>query len=242
MPPEDDKDKKPDGKAAGGAGDGTPPEDKAPEITFKTKGEFHAEVARKTKAEVTKATETLRQELLGKLGIESDEDIEAFKVRVEKAKTVVGETDGLKNAIEKANKKIKALEEGNQGLVGWKHSALKKEAVAKYAQRVADLELFQMYLEPKIVINDDDTVTGPHGKSLDDVVEDMLKAKPILKAPDFKPGAGTTPGGGKTAAPARKPEDAKPGSNGGGEAPKFATVGEAVKHALKAQRDAAEQP
>ncbi len=51
---------------------------------------------------------------------------------------------------------------------------------------------------PKITIGDDDSVAGPNGKTIEELVEEVFKAKPFLKVADNTAGAGTKAGGGKS--------------------------------------------
>lgn len=188
-----------------------------PFAVFKTQGEFNAEMDRKTKNAVAQATQAMRDEIYSKLGILEPEELEVVAKKMESAKAAVSETDRIKNDLTRAQKLLAQREEQNKNLVGWKHSSLKKQALTQFSNKVADFELMSLMLEPKLVINDDDTVSGPNGKPLDDMIEDLLKQKPILKIPDFKAGAGTTPAGGKSSkdGAAAKPKTEEESKDGG---------------------------
>lgn len=223
----------------GGDKGGASPE-KKPEIAFKTKAEFHAEVDRKTKSAVAKATEDTTRKYLEALGIESEEELASVVETVKKGKTAVSETEALKQQHNKLTKDHAKLKEGFDGLLGWKRQALVSSALSAYSGKTVDLETLSALVVPKLSISDDDSVTGPNGMSLEDVIEGVFKLKPFLKVPDNTAGAGTKPGGGKSEGdgkPKKKgeippPED-KP-ANGHYAKP---AVGSAVVAALMALKD-----
>ncbi len=164
-----------------------PPKVKAPEVAFKTKAEFHAEVDRKTKSAVSKAVEDVRADLFSKFGVEAPEELDSIVEKVKSAKAAITETDKLRNDLSRATKQILAKDETIGMLKNWKHVALKQRAIQQFASKVVDIETLTSLLEPKMVVNDeDDVVTGPNGKSLEDIVDDILKTKTFLKVPEFK--------------------------------------------------------
>jgi hypothetical protein len=187
-----------DDKGSGGDGEGKAKAEPKPEIAFKTKAEFHAEVDRKTKAAVTKAIEETKRALLEGLGVESEEELPTIVETVKKGKAAVTETDAIKNAHAKLTKQHATLQEQYSAAISWKHKSLRQSALNAFASKTVDLETLAALVEPKIVIGDDDSVTGPNGKALEDLVDDIFKAKPFLKVPDNTPGAGTNPKGGKS--------------------------------------------
>lgn len=218
---------KPDDKPAGDK----PPEPK-PEVSFKTKAEFHAEIERKTKSAVRAAVDEANKALLEKLGVESEDDLPAIVEGVKKSKQAVSDSDKLKGDYAKLEKKHNAAVEQVASLSQWRESAIKGRAISAYQSKTVDLETLTLLVGSKIVIRDDDSVSGPDGKALDDVVEEILKAKPFLKAADHVGGAGTKPGGGKPDGDAKpKPNlgtgDVKPN----GRPP---SIGQTVADALRA--------
>ncbi len=206
---------------------------KAPEISFPTRADFHAEVNRKVEAAVKKAVEATSRKYLDQLEVESDDDLPTAIEAVKKGKSAVTEQEKFKRDLERATKDLAKERENAAGLLKWKHSSLKQSALAKYSSKAVDLETLGALLLPRIKIGDDDSLTGDNGESLDALVDGLFKTKPFLKAPDNTPGAGTKPGAkpdGKAAA-STKDTDAKPN----GVAPK--SLGGAIVAALKAQRE-----
>lgn len=192
---DDDENKGGDGGNKGG----TPPE-KKPEVSFPTRGEFHAEIDRKLKPAVAKAVEETSRKYLEALGIESEEELTSVVETVKKGKAAVTETDQLKQQHTKLTKQHAALQEQFNAAMSWKHRAIKQSALSAYSSKTVDLETLAALVEPKIQIGEDDVATGPNGKALEDVIEEIFKAKPFLKVPDNSAGAGTKPGGGKSTA------------------------------------------
>jgi hypothetical protein len=212
-----------------GEGGGSP--DPKPAITFKTEADFLREIERKTKSATAKAAEEAKRALLEQLGLESDEDVPSIVETVKKSKTAATEADKLRSAFTKLEKEHKNTQEINGVLLNWKHTALKQGVLNAYASKTVDLEILAALVAPKLVIGDDDSVTGPNGVSVEEMVNGIFKAKPLLKAPDNTPGAGTKPGAKTDGKPTSK-KDEEPKANG---TPK--TIGAAIVQAMKAQRE-----
>ncbi len=205
---------------------------KAPEITFPTRAAFHDEVNRKVEAAVKKAVEATSRKYLDQLEVESDDDLPIAIEAVKKGKSAISEQEKSKRELDKATKELQRERDNAAGLLKWKHTSLKQSALAKYSSRTVDMETLGLHLMPKIKINDDDSLTGDAGETLDALVDGIFKAKPFLKAPDNTPGAGTKPGAKPDGKAAASKSDEGSRANG---APK--TLGGAIVNALKAQRE-----
>ena len=114
MPPEDTKDD----------------DSEKPAITFKTEVDFHRELDRKLKPRVKEATDALRAEILGKLGLESLDDIDE-KV-VSKLKASDGQATEVE-ALKRVNGKLaKDLEKAGSTIAG---HVTKLQGVARRAAK-----------------------------------------------------------------------------------------------------------
>jgi hypothetical protein len=182
---------------------------------FEGDGEFFQGARNALKDEfkkaATDAASKTRTELLAKLGLEDDDDLEKVGETFKSGKQAKTELD---KAIS-ANKKLtSALEEKTaaiEKLTGFRSSALKGKALAPFAKRFRDPEDAETFLSGRLTVSDDDKVTGPEGAKVDSLVDELLKAKPHLKNPDWKEdaGAGTKGSGKKTAPPADDDEPSK---------------------------------
>jgi len=213
--------------------DGGGSKDSKPAITFKTEADFHREIERKSKSAVKAAVEEANKSILEALGIDSLDDLPTVVEAAKQTKVVKTETDKLKNDFTKLTKELQKSQEANAGLMQWKQRAIKANALSAYSSKTVDLETLSALVESKIAIGDDDSVSGPNGKSLEEIVNEVFKAKPFLKAPDNTPGAGTKPGAKSDAktAPAKKADE----DNKANGAPK--SFGSALVQAMKAQRE-----
>ncbi len=201
-----DDDKNPDDASKGGTDDGKAKEAK-PEVAFKTKGE----VERKARPLIAKAVEDALKPVMEAFGVESLDDLPAIAEGAKKSKQALSETEQIKRDHDKLKKDHAKLAEKEKAGSAWRQTALRKQAITQYATKVTDLEIFTAVLEPKLVVSDDDdTVTGPNGKSLDDYVEELLKNKPILKRAEIHEGSGTN----GNAAKAKPATGATAGTNG----------------------------
>ncbi len=210
----------------------TDDEPKKPAVSFPSEGAYLASVEKKLKPAITKAVAEAKAALLEQLGLESEDDVPNIVETVKKSKVAATESDTLKKELAKAAKRNTELTEQNSGLLNWKHTALKQSALAPYSSKTVDLETLSALVLSKISIGDDDSVSGADGKSIEDIVDGIFKAKPFLKVPDNNAGAGTKPGGGKSDGDKGKkaaPADETPKPTNGYQKP---NVGAAVVAAL----------
>jgi len=187
-----------------------------PAVTFKTEGEFLSAVDKKAASRERKAAEAARTEILSKLGVESVDDLDSLTERLKSSQQQQSEAEKLKGEAAKLAKKLADADKAIAELAGFKVSTLKQRALMSHATKVADPEALDAFIAPKLVVGDDGTVTGPEGKDVGEMVEELIASKPYLKAPGYKAGAGTKPNAQK----------AEPGTSGNGEPPK--TVGAAI--------------
>ncbi len=208
-----------------------------PAITFPTEGAFHAAVDKKLKPAIAKAVAEANRALLEQLGLDSEDELPNVVETVKKSKTAATESETLKRDLTKLSKQAKELQDSNAGLLNWKHTAIKQNALAPFSGKTVDLETLSALVLPRISIGDDDSVSGPDGKSIEDLVESVFKAKPFLKVPDNNAGAGTKPGGGKSDGKGTKAADkAADETKANGTNTKL-SIGQTVVAALMAQKN-----
>ncbi len=207
-------------------------DDKKPAITFPTEGAFFAAVDKKAKPLITKAVEEAKRAIFEQLGLDSDDELPGIVETVKKGRTAATEADTLKRELAKERKEKATALEAAGNLLNWKHTAIKQSALAPYSGKTVDLETLQALILPRLTIGDDDSLSGPNGKSVEDMINDVFKAKPFLKAPDNTPGAGTKPGAKPEGKASASKKDEAATANG---APK--TLGGALVAAMKAQRE-----
>lgn len=189
------------------AGTGEFPTDLEDGVFFPNTGAFDAEVRRKSKGVESQARESAMAKFLAEAGLTDETQIAEFRETVEKSGVLKTEADKSKTQLAKL---AKDLEESRKETETFKGTVAtltdkikgtaKRDAISKFASQVVDHEALAMFVAPHLEIADDGTVSikGADGKpdakkTLDQLVEETLKAKPYLKNPDFKPGPGTTP-------------------------------------------------
>lgn len=177
---------------------------KKPAVSFETEGEFHAAVERKTKKAVASAIAEARKSILADLGVEDGEDVSALKEKLASSQKGLSELEQAKKELAKTTSTLRSLEKQAAELGAFKATHLKRTALAPFAGRTADKtgETLVDLLGPKLVIGDDGAVTGPDGVPVEKLVEDLISSRPFLKAPDYKPGGGTSAKGAPAPAPA----------------------------------------
>lgn len=189
-------------------------EDKADEETEDTKPteskkaeskdeRFMHAVKQRSAREVKKAVDAARRELFDTLGIDGPEDIEELRTQVEKSKGTESEIAKAQREIKRLTKELGEATSRTEELSSWRSKSLKQAKLAKFADRTVDLETLGLIVTPQLEVDDDDNVITTDGKSVEDLVAEVLKKKPHLASPDFKAGAGTTK---KPAKAERKPE------------------------------------
>ena len=182
-------------------------------IFFENEGDFLTTVEKKSKSKLTEADrkaanaakearEAALNEIFEKLGVTDPDQLDDFKGRLADAEGTRSELEKVKAELVKTQKEsakaIGALTKVNDELLGFKTTHVKRGALSPHLSKIhPDLrDVVEENLLAKLAI-DGDKVTGPEGKAIDSLIDEMIKAKPSLKAPDFKGGAATGPGGGK---------------------------------------------
>jgi hypothetical protein len=180
--------------------------------------------AEREKAKAIKdAKEAAAKEILGKLGNIDAEKLEELAAEIASMGETRTEHDKLKAAhdkLEKESKKtILQLTAERDGLLGFKVQHVKSKALEPHLAKIHPemRDIVAENIMGKLSIGEKDAVTGPEGKAIDAFVDDLIKAKPSLKAPEFKTGGGTGPSGGKTEGGSNGTSgDDKSKQNGGG--------------------------
>jgi len=227
------------GAGAGGAdGVGAAAAEPKPAVSFKTEGEFLAAVSKKTKGEVTKAVEAVRAELMEQLGIESFDQVPQLKEQLASTQKTISEAEKFKLTAEKHAKDLEKERRKTGELSGRLVKIAKRDALLPFVQQVRDPEVLAMLADPLLEVDEEGTVTVKNGRSIEDMVGDLLKAKDYLRNPTSKDGAGTTATEPRAGADA-KGSDAKgddKGKNGNAaEPPKYKSFGEAIVADLQAR-------
>ena len=185
--------------------DKTTTEPKKPAVSFDTEGDFLHAVDKKAAQKVRAAEKTARDAVLAELGVEGDDDIAALKALRDTSTKSKTELEQLASANKKLARDLEAAQKAAAELQGFKIKTVKDGALRKHAGKVRDFDDLIAHVSSKVTILDDGSVDE---KSLEAEVESLLKAKPHLKAPDFKAGAGTQPHGTKD--DTRKPNGKPP--------------------------------
>jgi len=182
-----------------------------PVVAFENEGQFLEASEKKAKPkltaaeekrakEVKEARESVLAEFLAKHNIKDPDEIDEWRTKLAAAEGTLTEFDKLKGELKERDKKLAKLEKDNGELVGFKTTHLKRSALTPHMAKIhPDLrdELESAWMS-SLVIDDKGNVTFPEGKAIESVIDEKVKAKPSLKAPDYKAGAGTGSGTGKT--------------------------------------------
>jgi hypothetical protein len=163
-----------------------------PAVTFKTEGEFLAAVSKKTKGEVAKAVETVRAEMMEALGLESLDDVPKLKERLASTEKSVTEAEKLKSLTDRQAKDIAKAEKKVSDLSAKLHRIAKRDALLPFNDQVVDAGVVAMLVDPLLEVDEDGGVSVKDGRALENVIGELLKAKPFLKKSDAATGAGTT--------------------------------------------------
>ncbi len=193
MPPDDDKDDKKTDEFA---------------VKFKTEGEYLASVDRKLKSKVKSAVDEAVAGVLAKLGVESVDDIDGLVGKVKSSEGAATEADKLKSTLDKTLKKLADAEKATTELKSFRKTALIQKALMAHASKGKDPEVLEAMIASRLVVGDDDSVTGPDGMDVGKMVDEFYAAKPYLKSADFKEGAGTKPTTQKINVPFQQPDEA----------------------------------
>ncbi len=200
MPGEEDKT-----GAQSGSGEAADPK---PAVTFKTEGEFLAAVGRKAKKAAEEEREKTKAEVFAALGIESEEDLPKLKETIAASAKTVTEAEKLKSQLDKVTKEHGKTTQRAETLQAKLKGIARRDALAPFATKVRDMDVFSMLADKHLEVDDDGVVTVKDGGKVEDWVESTLKAKDYLRVPAATQGAGTT------ATEPRKPNDGAAASAG----------------------------
>lgn len=171
-------------------------------VFFPTEGAFHAEVSKKAKGREKAGGDAALKSVMDHLGISDPAELEkiretleqtgVFKTEAEKSKAATAklakdledskkESDTLKQTIAQHTEKIRGI--------------AKRDALSKYASRVVDPDALNLFVSGSLEVAEDGTVKikGDDKKTLDQLVDETIKAKPYLANPTFKSGPAVKP-------------------------------------------------
>jgi hypothetical protein len=188
----------------------------------------------KVKSAAKEAREAATKEFLDALGIEDPSKIAEIKEKLSLADTSSSELDRVKAEGGKTARELKKAQEQVASLLGFKQEVLRTKAIEPHLAKIHPdhREVWRDILVSRASVLDDDKVVigkGTDAKDPAEYVEQLIKDKPIYKAPDYKSGAGTKGNGGKSDAKG----DDKPVEK---EAPK--DIRSAVRQSLAEQSEA----
>ncbi len=220
-------------------------------VVFPNEGAFLEAADKKGKAKLTaaeaKASEARRAaeesatkltDILKDIGVESPDKLEEFKTKFAQASGTMTEYDKLKGDHAKVLKDFDKLQKSHADVLQFKVNHQKRTALEPHLAKIhPDLrdDLGGAWLRDLVADDKGENFTFPGGKDIASFIDEKLKTKPSLKAPDFKGGAGTGQGadkGGAAGGGAAAGGNAGGGNSNGKSAPK--TVGSAIAQALAA--------
>lgn len=172
-------------------GKGEFPESLEAGVHFENDGAFMSAVDSKAKKREQAAREAATAELLEKLGITDPAEIEQIKAKLDASGAAQTEVEKLKVNHDKAAKELVKEKARTADLTTKLQGIAKRDALSVFAPRVRSQKALAALLEGQLVVGDDGAVTGPEGKSVESMVDELLKTEEYLKSPDFKEGAGT---------------------------------------------------
>jgi hypothetical protein len=184
------------------AGTGEYPAELDNGVFFRNEGAYLDDVGKKSKSREGKAREEATADFLARLGLTNPEEIESVKAALEKSGVLKTEVEKVKgdlakyaDEIKKRDATIAEKDKAIGDLSGFKTKVLKTEALTPHLAKIAPdfRDLVSENLLGKIAVDEAGKIAGPEGKDISALVDDLIKAKPSLKAPDFKPAPGTKP-------------------------------------------------
>lgn len=163
-----------------------------PKHAFDSDAEFFAAADKRATKKVKDAVDEAVKGVLARIGVESEDEIdEKITAKLKGSEAQDGEVKKLQGELKKTAKERDTEKARADGLHVFRSKSLKSAALIKHAAKVADPEALEVFLAGSLTVGDDDSVIGPDGKAVDKVVDELLAAKPYLKAPDYKDGAGS---------------------------------------------------
>lgn len=206
MPTPDNDDQKSDGEGK-------------PKHVFKDDDDFTRAARNRAKSWISEAVKDAQKQLLAKLDLESVDNIDELKERLSKSTEAQTEAEQWKGKFDKLSKKFSELEKSNADLSAYKVKSIKGSALSAYSSKVRDPDVLAMLLDKDLTVDAEGKVAHASGKALDDVVDELLKAKDYLRSPDFKAGAGTSAKSDRASAGSSTANGQKTSSNGTGKPP-----------------------
>lgn len=163
-------------------------------VHFDDDAAFMGVVESKSKKREQAARDAATAELLEKLEITDPAQIDEIKAKLA---TSGSELDKLKADNAKLTKDLGKELKHKGDLAAKLQGIAKRDALAQFAPRVRSTKALAAMLEGQLTVGDDGAVTGPDGKTVESLVDDLLKSETYLANPEFKAGAGTKPNGQK---------------------------------------------
>ncbi len=158
---------------------------------FDNDGAYLASWEPRAKKREQAAREAATAELLEKLGITDPAEIEQIKAKLDESGAAKTEVEKLKAMNDKTAKELAKEQKRTADLTGKLQGVAKRDALMPFAGRVRSTKALSAMLEHQLVVGEDGTVTGPEGKTVEALVDELLKTESYLANPDFKAGAGT---------------------------------------------------
>lgn len=169
------------------------PEDDKPKHSFKTDDDLMKVVHKRSEKLVKEAAEKARREVLALLEVDDVSDIDAIKAKIAEGAGALDETSKLKGEYSKLQKEHAKLAKSAQELASFRTKVRKGEAMSPHAKEFRAAADLDAYLGPRLIEDAEGNIVGSDGKSaVADVVKAVLDEHPHLRAPGFKPGAGTS--------------------------------------------------
>lgn len=162
-------------------------------VHFENDGAFMSAVDSKAKKREQVARDAATAELLEKLGITDPAEIEQIKAKLDASGAAQSDLDKLKSSHDKTAKELSKEQKRSADLSAKLNGIAKRDALAPFAGRVRSTKALNAMLEGQLAVGEDGTVTGPDGKTVESLVDELLKTETYLANPDFKAGAGTKP-------------------------------------------------
>lgn len=162
-------------------------------VHFDNDGAYLASLEPKAKKREQVAREAATAELLEKLGITDPAEIDAIKAKLDASGAAATEVEKLKATHDKTAKELAKEQKRTADLSSKLQGIAKRDALMPFAGRVRSTKALAAMLEGQLTVSDDGAVTGPDGKAVESLVDELLKTETYLANPDFKPGSGTKP-------------------------------------------------
>lgn len=165
-------------------------------VFFDSEAGFVKAAEEKSKPHARKAAEAKQAELLAALGITDPAQLEEIKAKLAVTDTSLSEAERLKAENSKQAKELAKRDKAIEELTGFRSTVVKGNALDSHLAKIhPDLRaMVRENVLGKLTIGEGDKVLGPEGKEPGAYIDELIKATPTLKAPDYKSGGAGTSG------------------------------------------------